>query len=185
MNKILKAYRILKNSYGEAIKPKKYAKEIGVNIADSVRITGHIKWGSEPWLVTVGENTTIADGVVFTTHDGAVNVVNKEEKYKDVIKFGRIDIGNNCFIGAGARFMPDVIVVDNSIIGADSLVTKDVPEGEVWAGVPARFICTTKEYAEKALKETPQYDTGNLKRNLREESIKIADMRREMRRRKG
>ncbi|MBO4897232.1 MAG: acyltransferase [Clostridia bacterium] len=182
MNKIVKAYRILKNSYGEAIKPKKYAKQIGVNIADSVRITGHIKWGSEPWLVSVGENTTLADGVTFTTHDGAVNVVNKEEKYKDIIKFGRIDIGKNCFVGAGARFMPDVIVGDNSIIGAASLVTKDVPAGQVWAGVPARFICTTEEYAEKTLAETPLYDTENLKRNMREESIKIANMRRDMRR---
>ena len=58
-------------------------------------------------------------------------------------RYGRIKIGNNCFIGCRSILLPGVTIGDNSIIGAGSVVTKDVPSGEVWAGNPARFIKTT------------------------------------------
>ena len=182
MKRLLRMIRRCYNVLYQNMKPLQYARKIGVNIADSVRFTGTTRWGSEPWLISVGDNTVLAHDVKFTTHDGGVAVVNKDPKYKDVIKFGRVDIGKNCFIGAGARFMPDVIVGDNCIVGADSLVTKDIPSNQVWGGVPAQFICTIDAYAEKCLRETPEYDVFNLDRNIREESIIIANKRRALRR---
>ncbi len=77
--------------------------------------------------------------------------------------------------------MPDVIIGDDCIVGAGSLVLKDIPKGEVWAGSPAKFICTTQQYAEKMLRRTPIYDVENLEKNIREESILIADKIREKR----
>ena len=63
-----------------------------------------------------------------------------------------VTAGNNCFIGIRSTIMPGVSIGDNCIIGACSLVTKNIPSGEVWAGVPAKKICTLDEYEEKVLK---------------------------------
>lgn len=165
--------------------PVKYAQSIGVKIHDNVRITGTIGWGSEPWLISVDEGTNLTNRVVFLTHDGSVNQVRRlDEKYRNVVKFGRIDIGKNCFIGAYSTIMPDVIIGDNCVIAAGSIVTHDIPSGEVWGGVPAKKMCSIEEYAEKLLKETPDYDPERIKTHEREETLKIANARRELRRKK-
>lgn len=164
------------------ISPNKILKDKGVKIGNNVGLVMYpYKWslplvGSEPYLISIGDNTTISFGCTFVTHDGAVSVVRRTEKYKNVIKFGYITIGKNCFIGCNTTIMPNVSIGDNSIIGANSLVTKSVPENQVWAGNPAKFICTTEEYAEKMLKNTPQYNVENLKINFREESMNIAEL---------
>ena len=49
-------------------------------------------------------------------------------------------IGNNVFIGAGARVLGDIVVGDNSNIGANAVVLKDVPPGSTAVGVPARIL---------------------------------------------
>lgn len=51
-----------------------------------------------------------------------------------------IVIGNNVWIGYGTQVLGGVVIGDNSIIGAGSIVTKNIPDNEVWAGVPAKFI---------------------------------------------
>lgn len=57
---------------------------------------------------------------------------------------------NNVFIGAGTRILYNTRIGNNVIIGADRLVNKDIPDNSVYAGVPARFICTFDEYVKKA-----------------------------------
>ena len=49
-------------------------------------------------------------------------------------------IGNNVFIGIGAKIMPGVVIGDRAVIGANAVVTTSVPGGEIWAGVPAKKI---------------------------------------------
>jgi serine acetyltransferase len=49
-------------------------------------------------------------------------------------------IGNRVIIGTGAKVLGSINIGDDSIVGANSLVTKNVPANEVWAGMPARFI---------------------------------------------
>ena len=68
----------------------------------------------------------------------------------DIVK--PILIGDNVYIGYGAIILPGVNVGSNSIIGAYSVVSRDVPPGSVFAGVPARFIRTLDEYSVKSLK---------------------------------
>jgi serine acetyltransferase len=57
-----------------------------------------------------------------------------------------VRIGKNCFIGAGAVILPGVTIGENSIVGANSTVNRDIPAGEVWAGVPAVRILTVSNY---------------------------------------
>ena len=99
-----------------------------------------------------GGGTLITQNVRFVTHDGSINIVRRlDEKYKDLMKFGRIEIGENCFIGANSTIMPNVRIGNNSVVAACSCVTKDIPVGEVWGGVLAKRICTVYEYADKLL----------------------------------
>ncbi len=49
-------------------------------------------------------------------------------------------IGNNCFVGTGAKIMAGVHMGDNVIVGANAVVTKDVPAYSIVAGVPAKVI---------------------------------------------
>ncbi len=144
----------------------KYAKVLGVKVADNVRFTGVPDFGTEPWLIEIGENCLITQNVRFLNHDGSVNMVRRlDEKYKDVLKFGKIVVGSNVFIGANSIIMPNVSVGSNAIIAACSCVTKDIPSGEVWGGVPAKKIGTIEDYAEKLLairSEYPSEHTTNM-----------------------
>ena len=59
----------------------------------------------------------------------------------------------------------------DSIVGAGSLVTKTIPAGEVWGGVPAEFITTTDDYEKKILDNLVEFDMEKYKKNKREELL--------------
>ena len=61
-------------------------------------------------------------------------------------------IGDNVYIGSKCIILPGVRIGNNVVIGAGSVVTKDIPDNSVYAGNPARFICDLQTYADKALK---------------------------------
>lgn len=141
--------------------PIKYARKLGVTIGDNCKLNGSPNWGSEPWLVSIGNHVELSGDVTFITHDGATWVFRDEERYKNVIRYGKIVIKDNCFIGMRSTILQGVTIGSNSIVGACSLVVKDVPDGCVYAGVPAKFICTVDEFKEKCLAQTPDYDVEN------------------------
>ena len=109
-------------------------------------------FGTEPYLISVGSDTLFSSNVSLLTHDGGVKVLNDLHLLGDkrMDKMGRIRIGSHCFIGAGSKIMPGVTIGDYCVIGAGAIVTKDVPDRTVVAGVPAKRICSIEEYAEKA-----------------------------------
>jgi len=55
-------------------------------------------------------------------------------------KQGPIHLEKNCKIGTHSTIMPNVSIGENSIVGAYSLVTKNIPPNEIWFGVPAKFF---------------------------------------------
>lgn len=57
---------------------------------------------------------------------------------------------DNVFVGSGTRILYNTRIGSNVIIGSDSLVNKDIPDNSVYAGVPAKYICSFDEYVEKA-----------------------------------
>lgn len=147
-NTIFKIKLSLANEYNIA---DIYAKYMGVKFGKNVRITGKPAFGSEPYLIEIGDNVTITTGVTFHNHDGGVGILRKKYPGIDVIK--AIKIGNNVFIGSNVSILPGVTIGNNVIIGAGSLVTKNVPDNVVMGGVPAKVLKTLAEYEEKVLKE--------------------------------
>ena len=105
-------------------------------IGDDVKIMDHT------WLagnMSIGDNVFISGGVM-TSNDNAMGKNNYSE---DFIRGPSIE--DNAKIGIGAKILPNVIVGKNSIIGAGSVVTKNVPENAVVMGVPAKIIRYIKD----------------------------------------
>ncbi|MDY6368131.1 MAG: acyltransferase [Clostridia bacterium] len=153
-----------------------YAKKIGVKIDDGAKLIGMPDFGSEPWLIEIKSGAKITAGVQFITHDGSVSVLRAlDEKYSKILKFGKIIVEEGAFIGNHAVILPNVRIGKGSVVGACSLVSKDVPDGTVVAGNPAKIIATTNEVAEKWLKNTPEYDNAELQKSKRKVSTEIAD----------
>lgn len=125
-----------------------YARYKGVQVGENCRIL--IKeFGTEPWLITIGNNVTITNGVKLLTHDGSTWLIKDEAGRRYLYR--RIKIGNNVFIGANSIILPGVIIDDNVIVAAGSVVTKSVPGGCIVAGNPARRIRDFDEYKSFAL----------------------------------
>jgi acetyltransferase-like isoleucine patch superfamily enzyme len=127
-------------------------------------------YGSEPWLIEIGNNVTITAGVRLITHDAASRLFRKTLPNSSRFgnRFGRIHILDNCFIGIGSIILPDVKIGENSIVGAGSVVVQDAPPNTVVAGVPAREICSLPEYIEKYKKRMIPITATNRK-DLRRE----------------
>ena len=132
-------------------------KARGLKVGKRVIFVEAPKFGSEPYLIEIGDHTKITANCTFINHDGAMYVIRSMEKYKDARNFGRIKIGNNCFIGNNCTILPGVEMGDNCILGAGSVLSSSVPDNSVFAGVPAKFICTIEEYGDKALKNNVIY----------------------------
>ena len=100
-------------------------------------------------LISFQDNVRVASNVLFVTHDVAFSMLNEKYKtdrfkeYKDCI-----DVRENVFIGANTTILPGVRIGPDVIIGAGSLVNKDIRDG-VYAGVPARYICSIEDFVAK------------------------------------
>lgn len=123
--------------------PVSYARSLGVAIGENC-IIAISNWGSEPYLIKIGSHVHITTNVQFINHDGGVWVFRNEMPDFDV--FGKIFIDDNTYIGNNAVIMPGVSIGKNCVVGANSVVTKSIPDNMVVAGVPAKYICKTEEY---------------------------------------
>ncbi|WP_447770454.1 hypothetical protein [Sphingobacterium faecium] len=95
--------------------------------------------GKNSWIycldkITIGEKSCIGDDVYLIT--GTHNI--RDPKFSLIT--GSIKIGDGVWLATGVKVFPNVEVCDFSVIGAFSLLTKNVQENQVWAGVPAKFI---------------------------------------------
>lgn len=118
-----------------------YLRRQGVQIGDNsvVIFPGYID-GRLPYLLEIGSNVVVSRMVTILTHDAATAYAG------DLIKIGRVLIHDHCFIGANATILCNVEIGPDSIVGAGSVVTRDIPAGEIWGGNPARFLCRTEDY---------------------------------------
>lgn len=132
---------------------EKFVARVGVVFGRGCRFlsVSRSTFGTEPYLIKLGDHVTITGGVRFITHDGGVWIFRHELPEIDV--FGPIVIGNNVFVGLNAIIMPGATVGDDVVIGAGSVVTGSLTSGGVYAGVPARRIMSSEAYKEKVLRK--------------------------------
>lgn len=129
-------------------------KKGGVKIGKGCEIYSSAEFGSEPYLVTLGDHVRVNSGVRFVTHDGGVWVLRHlKDDYKNIDIFGKITIGNNVHIGTNAIIMPGVSIGSNCIIGCGAIVTKNIPDNSIAVGVPARVIESIDEYEIKHMND--------------------------------
>jgi acetyltransferase-like isoleucine patch superfamily enzyme len=141
------------------------ARRAGAIIADDCRFAGLPCFGSEPYLITVGRHVAMASEVTFITHDGGTYVFRHLERYQKVIKYGRINILDNCVIGHRVILLPGVTIGPDSVLAAGSVVSRSIPPGVLAAGNPAKPVMTIQQYAEWSLAATPDYDEEEYARN--------------------
>lgn len=126
----------------------------GVQIGRNCSVHKSVSFGSEPWLISIGDNTRLTKGVQFVTHDGGLwTLRNLKLVGEQDVKYGAIHIGSNCNISWDVTIMPGVKIGNNVVVAAGAVVTKDIPDGTVWGGVPAHQIETIEEYATKIRKQ--------------------------------
>lgn len=91
--------------------------------------------------ITIGDNCNLANNIVIVDHDhnigdtGVVAGLNSKP----------IHIGNNVWIGANVTILKGVTIGDGVIVAAGAVVRQDIPNCEIWGGVPARKICKLGE----------------------------------------
>ena len=104
--------------------------------------------GTRPWMIEIGNNVSITEGVTILTHGYDWSVF--KGTYGDVLgSAGRVKIGDNVFIGMNSTILKGVTIGNNVVIGANSLINKDVPDNCVVVGNPQRVVCDIDSYLEK------------------------------------
>lgn len=116
----------------------------------------------EPYLVKIHDNVVIAANVTFITHDVmndmlARKIGAKPGEQLSEYHMGTIEIFDNVAIGSNVTILYGTKIGPNAIIAAGSVVTKDVPEGAIVGGNPARVISSVDKILEKRklLKDAP------------------------------
>ena len=129
--------------------PVRYFRSRGVEIGEDVEIFGAnlFTFGSEPYLVSIGNQVTISHNVDFITHDGGLRIA--RDKYPNAYLYGRIQVADQCFLGAHCILLPGAKIGAGSVIGSGSIVTGEIPSGVVAIGVPAKPVKSVEEYIQE------------------------------------
>ncbi len=134
------------------------ARQLGVRVGEGCRIYSR-NFGSEPWLIEIGDRVTITGGVNIITHDGSGWLIRDEAGRR--FRYARVRIGSDVFIGVGSILLPGVSIGDRVVIGAGSVVTKSVPSGTVAVGNPARIVASYDDFEARVLRDWAS--TGQMK----------------------
>lgn len=142
-----------------------------------------------PELIKFHNNIIVASGVMFITHDAIHAMLNRLKKndflherrmnsknmtggggFKE--RVGCIEIMDNVFIGSRSVIMYGVRIGSNVIVGANTLVNKDLEPDAVYAGIPAKKICSFDEFLKKRNNQNYCCTTHN--QNITESEIQNA-----------
>ena len=125
--------------YGDL--PTSYFVKRGMKIGKNFnRQSGTRMDPSHCWLISIGDDVTLANKVQILAHDDTTRV------YTGYGRIGRVIIGDRVFVGANSTVLMNTKIGNDVIVAAGSLVTNDIPDDSIVAGVPARVIGKTSEY---------------------------------------
>ena len=141
-NKLLRL--LVKSSFPNSVRVWSL-KKLGIHVGDAVYVgeglTLACVLGSES-LLYIGDRVSIAPNVtiILTSDPNNSRLVRLKDKYENIIAKGKVIINDDVWLGAGSIIFPNVEIGEMSIIGAGSLVNRDVPGMTISAGVPSRII---------------------------------------------
>ncbi|MCK5215530.1 MAG: N-acetyltransferase [Candidatus Omnitrophica bacterium] len=148
---------------GEGVRLLKFVNLYGCSIGDGSKIGAFVeiqknaavgkncKISSHAFIcegVAVGDNCFVGHGVVFINDNEPRSVkedgsMERDEDWRN--RFVETRIEDFAVIGSNATILGGITIGTGAVIGAGSVVTKDVPAGEIWVGNPARFLRKVKE----------------------------------------
>lgn len=121
-----------------------HGRSKGVAIGERCRLYS-LQIASEAELLEIGDDVIVSGDVMFVTHDGAV-FTDREHLPNVNGHYGRIRVGDRCFIGMRAIIMPGVELGSRCIVAAGAVVFDSFPPDSVVAGNPAEYICSASVY---------------------------------------
>lgn len=142
-----KLFSVSGEEYAELVKAHKLFYSMGKNCSI---IPGTFLGDAK--YIRLGNNVRLASCWLIT-HDGVINMLRRAYNL-NLDAVGRIDIGDNVFVGHSAIVLRNCIIGSNSVIAAGAVVTRDVPPNSVVGGVPAKLICSTDELVESLRQES-------------------------------
>ena len=114
------------------------AKKASLTIEDCVRISGMTIVAKDS--VTIGKNTFLGGGCqIYDTDFHEIDPAQRKNRTGG-IKTAPVNIGPDVFVGGFSIILKGVTIGQGAVVGAGSVVTKDIPANEIWAGNPAKFI---------------------------------------------
>lgn len=112
-----------------------YLRMNGITIGENTFISLGAKLDTQFGEIVIGNNVHITSGCVLLAHDGAIKQMKPNANPR-----GKIVIGNNVFIGVNTVVLMNVAIGENSVIGAGSIVNRDVPANVLAIGNPVKVI---------------------------------------------
>ncbi|PAF37230.1 hypothetical protein CHH58_10350 [Terribacillus saccharophilus] len=147
----------------QSIKLKRLIKR-GLEIGENCKIYDtHIDYG-HCFLIKIGNNVTITNSSILA-HDASTKI------FLGKTKVGKVEIKDNVFIGWGSIVFPNVVIGENAIVAAGSVVNKDVPPNTIVGGNPAKKIGDVQQFINKnkiLMETSPTYSTEWSKKTTEE-----------------
>lgn len=149
-------HQILGKIEGELVVTAPFYCDYGFNVSVGKNFyTNHNCTILDGAPVTFGDNVFIAPNCVIST---AGHAIDSEQRSRGLEIARPIRVGNNVWIGANVSILPGVTIGDNTIIGAGSVVNKDIPAGVIVVGNPCRVI---RKITEKDKEKYPVWNGDN------------------------
>jgi len=159
---LLRALRLRRDSITQLERFRKRGVIFGKNL--EVESGAEIDY-SHGFQVEIGDYVTLGHRSRIYAHDSSAKL------YLERTRIGKVKIGNRVSIGACAVILPGVFIGDDVIIGAGSVVTKDIPSRSVVAGNPARVIESLDDFIEKWKKQMEIYPCFGNEYSFSHESV--------------
>lgn len=142
----LKGVRVVGSSYVSIKANLNNCSIFGNSVVLDEAVVGENSYMTDAYIqhATIGSYCSIAPGVKIGLEEHDINNYSTHPSTYDSKSFvkskGRSEIGDHVWLAANSIILQGVKVGDHSVIAAGAVVTKDVPEGEIWGGIPAKFL---------------------------------------------